>query len=62
MSIRQASTAHKTRAQELLGEQFHIVTDDMERIRTSGVLDHALKVGEFAPEFTLPDAYTGSLS
>jgi peroxiredoxin len=62
MSIKQASSAHKARAQELLGEKFHILTDDLERVRTSGILDHALKIGEFAPEFTLPDAYGKQVS
>jgi peroxiredoxin len=62
MSITQASSTQKATAQELLGEKFHILTDDMERVRSSGILDRALKVGELAPEFTLPDAYGNRVS
>ncbi len=34
----------------------------MERARTSGAVDHALKVGQTAPEFTLPDAFGKKVS
>ncbi|MBB5065006.1 peroxiredoxin-like family protein [Granulicella mallensis] len=34
----------------------------MERVRSSDVLDHALKVGDAAPEFTLPDAFGHEVS
>ncbi len=34
----------------------------MERARTSGTLDHALMVGQTAPEFTLPDAFGKEVS
>ncbi len=62
MSIKQASAEHKAKAKGGLGEKFHILTDDIERVRTSGVLDHALTVGSPAPEFALADAFGHQLS
>jgi peroxiredoxin len=62
MSIRQASAEHKTKAQGFLGEKFHILTDDIDRVRTSGILDQALTVGSSAPEFVLPDAFGNEVS
>jgi peroxiredoxin len=62
MSIRQASAEHKVKAQGFLGEKFHILTDDIDRVRTSGVLSQALTVGDSAPEFTLPDAFGNEVS
>jgi peroxiredoxin len=62
MSIRQASADHKAKAQGFLGEKFHILTDDIDRVRISGVLDQARTVGKPAPEFTLPDALGNDVS
>jgi len=62
MSIRQASAEHKVKAQGFLGEKFHILTDDIDRVRTSGVLSQALTVGDSAPDFTLPDAFGKEVS
>jgi hypothetical protein len=40
-----------------LGDKFGVITRELERIRTSGALDHTLKAGQSAPEFMLPDAF-----
>ena len=45
-----------------MGDQFTILTDDMNRVRSSGVLDHALKVNDPAPDFSLPDAFGHEIS
>ena len=47
----------KANVKGALGDNFRVLTDDMDRVRTSGVVDQALKVGQRAPEFTLPDAF-----
>ncbi|MGO8786519.1 MAG: peroxiredoxin-like family protein [Terriglobia bacterium] len=62
MSYKQEAEAYKVKAQKNLGDQFKIVTDDMDRVRSSGVLDHALKVNDFAPDFSLPDAFGYEIS
>jgi len=62
MSYKQEAEAYKVKAQERLGDQFTILTDDMNRVRSSGVLDHALKVNDPAPDFSLPDAYGHEIS
>lgn len=62
MSIQQASAEHKAKAQGMLGEKFGVLTGDMEHARSSGTLDHALEVGQTAPEFTLPDAFGKEVS
>ena len=62
MSIRQALAEQKAQAQEMLGDKFGVITRDLERVRTSGALDHTLEVGQSAPEFTLPDAFGKEVS
>ncbi len=62
MSTQQASAEYKAKAQEKLGEKFSVITGDMERVRSSGMVDAALKVGQAAPDFTLPDASAKQLS
>ncbi len=57
MSLQQESAEYKAKAQAMLGEKFGVIVGDMERVRTSGTLDHALSVGQSAPDFTLPDAF-----
>jgi peroxiredoxin len=56
MSNKQAEE-FKANVQGALGDNFRVLTDDMDRVRTSGVLDQALKVGQRAPAFALPDAF-----
>jgi len=62
MSYKQEAEAYKAKAQDGLGEQFKIITDDMDRVRSSGVLDHALKVNDSVPDFSLPDAFGHQIS
>jgi peroxiredoxin len=62
MSYKQEAEAYKAKAQESLGDQFKIITDDMDRVRSSGLLDHALKVNDSVPDFTLPDAFGHEIS
>jgi peroxiredoxin len=62
MSIQQAAAEYKAKAQGMLGEKFSIITYDMERVRTTGTINNALKMGQSAPEFTLPDAFGEEIS
>jgi peroxiredoxin len=62
MAYKQAAEAIQAKVKAALGEQFSIISGDMERVRSSDVLDHALKVGDAAPEFTLPDAFGHEVS
>jgi peroxiredoxin len=62
MSLKQAAAEHKAKAQGMLGETFNILTGDMERVRAARTVDQALKVGQPAPEFTLPDAFGQEVS
>ncbi len=62
MAYKQAAEALQAKVKASLGDQFSIISSDMERVRSSDVLDHALKVGDVAPEFTLPDAFGHEVS
>jgi peroxiredoxin len=62
MSYKQEAAAYKAKAQERLGDQFTILTDDMDRVRSSRALDHALKVNDSTPDFSLPDAFGHEIS
>ncbi|MGH8781628.1 peroxiredoxin-like family protein [Paraburkholderia sp.] len=62
MSITQAAAEYKAMVQEKLGEKFSIIAGDMERVRKAGTVDGALKAGQAAPEFTLPDAFGNGVS
>lgn len=62
MSYKHEAEAYKAKAQERLGDQFTILTDDMHRVRSSHALDHALKVNDSAPDFSLPDAFGHQIS
>ncbi len=57
MSIHQEAAEYKAKVQEMLGEKFSVLAGDMDRVRAAGTVDDALKVGQLAPEFTLPDAF-----
>jgi len=57
MSYKQEAEAYKATVQERLGEQFRIISDDIDRVSSSCVLDDALKVNDSAPDFILPDAF-----
>ena len=62
MSFKDEAAAYKAKAQAGLGEKFSIVANDINHARTSGELDHALKINDSAPEFTLPDAFGHQVS
>jgi peroxiredoxin len=62
MSIQQTAAEFKAKVQGMLGEKFSILTGDMERVRAEGTVDNALKVGQSAPVFTLPDALGDQVS
>ena len=62
MSINQEAAEYKAKVQESLGEKFSVISGDMERVRAAGTLDAALKVGQLAPDFTLPDAFGNPVS
>jgi peroxiredoxin len=57
-----ALAEQKAKVQERLGDKFGVITRELERIRTSGALDHILKAGQSAPESTLPDAFGNEVS
>jgi peroxiredoxin len=62
MSIHQEAAEYKAKVQEMLGEKFSVIAGDVERVRTAGTIDAALKVGQVAPEVTLPDAFGNPVS
>jgi peroxiredoxin len=62
MSINQEAAEYKAKVQERLGEKFSIITGDMDRVRSAGTIDAALRVGQSAPDFTLPDAFGNPVS
>jgi peroxiredoxin len=62
MSYKQAAKQLQAKIKASLGDKFGIIVGDMERVRSSDVLDNALKVGDAAPEFTLPDAFGHEVS
>jgi peroxiredoxin len=62
MSIKNQAAEMKANAQNRLGDKFKIITGDMDRVRTLGIIDHALKEGEAVADFTLPDAHGGEVS
>jgi hypothetical protein len=58
-----AAAAAKGRVGRLpLGDKFSVVSEDTERVRASGVINNALKIGQAAPDFTLPDAFGKQVS
>jgi peroxiredoxin len=62
MSLQQTAAEFKAKVQRMLGEKFSILTADMDRVRAAGTVDNALKVGQSAPVFTLPDAFGNQVS
>ncbi|MGB8541276.1 MAG: peroxiredoxin-like family protein [Candidatus Acidiferrales bacterium] len=62
MSINQEAAEYKAKVQERLGEKFSIIAGDMDRVRAAGTIDAALRVGQSAPDFTLPDAFGNPVS
>ena len=62
MSINQEAAEYKAKVQERLGEKFSVITGDMDRVRAAGTIDAALRVGQSAPDFTLPDAFGNPVS
>lgn len=62
MAYKQAAEALQAKVKAALGDKFSIISGDMERVRSSDALDHALRVGDTAPDFTLPDAFGNEVS
>jgi peroxiredoxin len=62
VSLEQAAAEFKANVQDRLGEKFNIITGDMERARTAGTVNNALKAGQSAPLFTLPDTFGNEVS
>jgi peroxiredoxin len=62
MSMQQESAEYKAKVRGLLGNNFQILTADIDQTRTSGVISNALQVGKAAPDFTLPDAFGNEVS
>jgi peroxiredoxin len=58
MSLYEESVVFREKVQQLLGEKIDILTGSFETLSVSG----AAQVGQFAPEFTLPDAYGTEIS
>ena len=62
MSITQTAAGYKAMVQEKVGDKFSLFSEDIERVRREGTIDHALTVGQSAPDFTLPDAFGHEVS
>jgi peroxiredoxin len=62
MSLKETSAAFKANIQKKLGDKFSVVSEDTERVRASGVINNALKIGQSVPDFTLPDAFGKKVS
>jgi peroxiredoxin len=62
MTMRKAAAEYKAKVQSILGENFNLLTGDIDRVRAAGTIDKALKVGDSAPDFTLPDAFGNEVS
>ena len=62
MSLQQVAAEFKANVQNQLGEKFNVLAGDMERVRTAGTVNNALKAGQSAPLFTLPDAFGKEVS
>ncbi len=62
MATQQEAAEYKGKVQGMLGEKFSVLTNDMDRARSTGTLNHALEVGQAAPAFTLPDAFGNPVS
>src|ERR1700756_3308998 len=62
MSLQQTAAEFKAKVQGMLGEKFSILTGDIERVRAAGTVENALKVGQSAPLFTLPDVFGNQVS
>ena len=62
MSLKEASAAFKAKVQTALGDKLNVVHEDTERVRASGVINNALKIGQSVPDFTLPDAFGKKVS
>ena len=57
MTSHEEAVQYQGVAKQRMGENYKIIAGDMERVRTNGTLDHALRVGQTAPDFTLPNAF-----
>jgi peroxiredoxin len=62
MSLKEASATFKSNVQKTLGDKFSVLSGDIERVRASGLINNALKVGQSVPDFTLPDAFGKKVS
>jgi peroxiredoxin len=62
MSLKETSAAFKAAMQKKHGAKFSVVSEDNERVRASGVINNALKIGQSVPDFTLPDAFGKQVS
>ena len=62
MSAQQEAADYKAMIQQKLEDKFDLFADDIERVRRDGSIDRALKVGQSAPDFSLPDAFGNLVS
>src|SRR6201998_665026 len=62
MSLHKTAAEFKAKVQGMLGEKVSTLTADMDRVRAAGTVDNALKVGQSAPVFMLPDAFGNQVS
>ncbi len=56
MSLHEESAAYRNKAQQMLGDKFEILRGAIDRQKASGLEGKALRTGDKAPLFTLPDA------
>jgi peroxiredoxin len=62
MTLREESTAYRNQAAQMLGDKMGILDRAFESLSASGVVGRSAKVGQQAPDFTLPDAYGKTVS
>jgi len=62
MTMRHAAAEEKAKVQSIVGDNFGLITGDIERVRNEGTIKDALKVGQSIPDFTLPDAFGAQTS
>jgi peroxiredoxin len=62
MTLREESTAYRNNAAQMLGDKMGILDRSFETLEASGIVGRSAKVGQQAPDFTLPDAYGKTVS
>lgn len=62
MSLHEESHARRHKAKQMLGEKVRILDREIEALSRSRIVERSARVGQVAPEFTLPDAHGSKVS